>query len=342
MMQTAFGRAPAGTAYYDDCHRPGLRSVEAACQTLLHNAHFPHPEHVMQISDIQLAYPVPMQLGECPLWHPRENQLYWIDIDGRAVHRLALQNNMHQAWAMPSEPGAIAWCASGGMVVALRTGIHMLDTATGSLTPVAPPPYDTARERFNDGRCDAAGRFWVGTLYEPRDQPNAVLYALERGALRDSGNRATVSNGVAFSPDNRVIYHSDTTSHRISAYAFDLHNGTIGAGRVLRQFSTERNAQYGGRPDGAAVDAEGNYWCAMYEGGRLLQLSPSGEILREILLPVRCPTMVAFGGNDLRTLYITTVSSKRSAEELAACPHSGCLLSLRVDVPGLPEHPYIS
>ncbi len=296
----------------------------------------------MQISDIQLAYPVPMQLGECPLWHPRENQLYWIDIDGRAVHRLALQNNLHQSWAMPSEPGAIAWCASGGMVVALRTGIHMLDTATGSLNLIAPPPYDPAHERFNDGRCDAAGRLWVGTLYEPRDQPNAVLYALERGALRDSGVRATVSNGVAFSLDDHIIYHSDTTSHRISAYEYDLHSGAVGAGRVLRQFSMERDAQYGGRPDGAAVDAEGNYWCAMYEGGRLLKLSPSGEILREILLPVRCPTMVAFGGSDLRTLYVTTVSSKRSPEELASFPHSGCLLSLRVDLPGLPEHPYIA
>lgn len=296
----------------------------------------------MQTADIQLAYPMPMQLGESPLWHPRENRLYWIDIDGRAVHRLDLQNNLHQAWPMPSEPGAIAWCASGGMLVALRTGMHLLDTATGALTALTPPPYNPALKRFNDGRCDAAGRFWVGTLYEPRDQASAALYALEHGMLRDSGKRATVSNGIAFSPDNRIIYHSDTTSHRISAYEFDLSTGAIGAGRVLRQFPTERNAQYGGRPDGAAVDSEGNYWCAMYEGGRVLQLSPEGEILREVMMPVRCPTMMAFGGNDLRTLYITTVSSKRSPEELAACPQSGCLFSLRVEVPGLPEHPYIS
>ena len=296
----------------------------------------------MQTSDIQLAYATPMQLGECPLWHPRENRLYWIDIDGRAVHSLDLQHNLHRAWNMPSEPGAIAWQESGGLLVALRTGLAALDTSTGSLTAVAPAPYDPATERFNDGRCDAAGRFWVGTLYEPRDRPLAVLYTVEHGNLRDSGNRATVSNGVAFSPDNRTLYHSDTTSHCITAYAFDLDRGTVGAGRVLRRFPTERNAQYGGRPDGAAIDAGGNYWCAMYEGGRILQLSSTGEILREILLPVRCPTMMAFGGNDLRTLYITTVSSKRSTEELAACPLSGCLLSLRVDVPGLPEHPYIS
>jgi sugar lactone lactonase YvrE len=127
----------------------------------------------------------------------------------------------------------------------------------------------------------------------------------------------------------------------MTAYDFDVASGSIGDGRLLQRFSSERGPDYGGRPDGAAVDSEGNYWCAMYEGGRLLQLDAAGAILREILLPVRCPTMMAFGGSDLRTLYITTVSGKRSPEELAACPLSGCLLSLRVDVPGQAEHPYI-
>jgi sugar lactone lactonase YvrE len=295
----------------------------------------------MQTPGLQLAFNMPMQLGECPLWHPRERRLYWIDIDGRAVHRLDPQHNMHQSWTMPSEPGAIAWSEAGGLVVALRSGLAMLDTDSGALKMFAEPPYDPSRERFNDGRCDAAGRFWVGTIYEPRDRPEARLYVLERGILRDSGKRATVSNGVAFSPDNRTLYHSDTTSHCITAYDYDIATGATGNGVLLHRFSAERGAGYGGRPDGAAVDSEGNYWCAMYEGGRLLQLSPTGAILREILLPVRCPTMMAFGGSDLRTLYITTVSSKRSAEELAACPLSGCLLSLRVDVPGQAEHPYL-
>lgn len=295
----------------------------------------------MQTPGLQLAFNMPMQLGESPLWHPREHRLYWIDIDGRAVHRLDPQNNMHQSWAMPSEPGAIAWSAAGGLVVALRSGLAMLDTDSGTLRMFAEAPYDPGCERFNDGRCDAAGRFWVGTIYEPRDRPEARLYVLDHGMLRDSGKRATVSNGVAFSPDNRTLYHSDTTSHCITAYDYDVATGAIENGMLLHRFSTERGAGYGGRPDGAAVDSEGNYWCAMYEGGRLLQLAPTGAILREILLPVRCPTMMAFGGSDLRTLYITTVSNKRSAEELAACPLSGCLLSLRVDVPGQAEHPYL-
>jgi sugar lactone lactonase YvrE len=311
------------------------------CQASLHNEHFANQDYAMGTPQLQIAFNIPMQLGESPLWHPVENQLYWIDIEDRTVHRLDPINSLHHLWPMPSEPGAIAWSASGGLLVALRSGLALLDTGSGALNIIAQPPYDPAYERFNDGRCDAAGRFWVGTIYEPRDQPKAALYAVECGILRDSGKRATVSNGIAFSPDNRTIYHADTTAHRITAYDFDAASGSVGVGRLLNEFSSDRDHNYGGRPDGAAVDSEGNYWCAMYEGGRLLQLSSSGNILREIRLPVRCPTMMAFGGHDLRTLSITTVRSKRTPDELAACPLSGCLLSMRVEVPGLPEHAYI-
>ncbi len=285
--------------------------------------------------------PVPrMQLGECPIWHPQESILYWIDIDGRAVHRFDPVTNAHRHWPMPSEPGCISFNAAGGLIVAMRSGLALLDTVTGALTRIADAPYDPATTRFNDGRCDAAGRLWAGTIYEPRDHPNAVLYCIEQGTLRDSGKRATVSNGVAFSPDNKTLYHSDTTSHRIHAYTLDIATGTLAGSRLVKQFSTDKTANYGGRPDGGAVDSEGAYWCAMYEGGRLLRLSPDGAILQEIPLPVRCPTMMAFGDDDLRTLYITTVSKNRPEAELAQYPLSGCVLRMRVDVPGLPEHSY--
>lgn len=283
-----------------------------------------------------------MLLGECPIWHPQESALYWIDIDGCAVHRFHPKTEAHRHWPMPSEPGCIAIHADGGLLVAMRSGLALLDTENGQLTHIADAPYDPATTRFNDGRCDAAGRLWVGTIYEPRDRPDAALFCIEHDALSDSGKRATVSNGIAFSPDNRTLYHSDTTSHQIRAYPFDLAAALLGDARIVKQFSTDKNNHYGGRPDGATVDSEGAYWCAMYEGGRLLRLSPEGEILREVMLPVRCPTMMAFGDDDLRTLYITTVSHKRPAAELEQYPLSGCVLRLRVDVPGLPEHLYRS
>jgi sugar lactone lactonase YvrE len=226
------------------------------------------------------------------------------------------------------------------MIVAMRSGVVLLDTETGALMPVADAPYDPAKMRFNDGRCDAAGRFWAGTLYEPRDQPLGSLYCIERGAIRDAGKPVTVSNGLAFSIDNRTMYHADTTAHRIMAYDFDPATGSIGEGRLFKQFSTDRSHGYGGRPDGAAVDCEDAYWCAMYEGGRILRLSPSGEVLREIAVPVRCPTMVAFGGPDLRTLYVTSARHNRPREEIAQYPLSGYVLALRVDVMGRPEPAY--
>src|SRR5690606_16017853 len=216
-----------------------------------------------------------------------------------------------------------------GLLVALRSGLAHLRTDSGALAMLDEPPYDPAVMRFNDGRTDASGRFWVGTIYEPRDQAAAALYCVENDILHDSGKRATVSNGLAFSPDQRTLYHSDTTTHRIFAYDYDSAHGEITGSRILRQFSTDRTNHYGGRPDGGAVDSEGTYWTAMYEGGRLLRLSPQGEILQEVPLPVRCPTMMAFGDDDLRTLYITTVSKNRPADELARFPLSGYLLKLR-------------
>lgn len=294
----------------------------------------------MSSIDLEVLFDEPMQLGECPLWHPAESALYWIDINGRAVHRFDPGTRVHQKWEMPSEPGCIAWCASGGLIVALRSGLVLLDTETGSIATVVDAPYDSSKARFNDGRCDALGRLWVGTIYEPRDQPLGTLYCVERGTISDTEKPVTVSNGVAFGIDNRTLYHADTTAHRIMAYDFDVATGHIGEGRTFKQFSMDKSNDYGGRPDGAAVDSEGAYWCALYEGGRILRLSPAGEVLREIRLPLRCPTMVAFGGTDLRTLYITSTRQNRSEMELAQYPLSGCVLALHVEVPGRPEYAY--
>ncbi|MDB5821903.1 MAG: Gluconolactonase [Herminiimonas sp.] len=295
----------------------------------------------MTNAQVQLAFNAPMQVGECPLWDHEAGVLYWVDIDGCAVHRLRPTDQRHNTWSMPSEPGCIALCGASRLLVALRDGLCLLDANSGSMTPLGSvAPYDTSTTRFNDGRSDAAGRLWVGSIYEPRDMPAGTLYRVEHGAIVDQRKPVTVSNGLAFSPDDRTLYHADTRAHRIMAYDFDVVTGSIREGRVLKQFSAERDANYGGRPDGAAVDVEGAYWSAMFDGGRLLRLSPEGEILREVPLPVRCPTMMAFGGPDLRTLFITSARHNRPVDELARHPHSGCLFSLDVEVPGRPEHLY--
>jgi len=301
----------------------------------------PNENTSLSAPDIQVAFDTPMQLGECPLWDADENALYWIDIPGKAVHRLQEPGKEHRSWAMATEPGCIAKHADGGLLIALRSGLVRLDTDTGEITPLHDAPYDTSKLRFNDGRCDAMGRLWTGTIYEPRDRELGSLFCFERGTLRDAQHPVTTSNGVAFSTDQRSMYHANTPAHRINLYDYDLATGQTSNMRLFKQFDMDKTSPaYGGRPDGAAVDSENAYWCAMFEGGRVLRISPDGTILQEILVPARCPTMLAFGGEDLRTLFITTGRQGRSEAEIEQYPLSGYLLSVRVDVPGLAEYPY--
>jgi sugar lactone lactonase YvrE len=283
-----------------------------------------------------------MLVGENPLWSADQNSLYWIDIPGCAIHCKDVDSLVHRSWSLPSEPGCIAFHANGGLVVAMRQGIALLDTNTEALTALVDAPYDAQTMRFNDGRCDAKGRLWIGTMYEPRDQALGSLYCLDRGRLSERNGLVTVSNGLAFSPDGQTMYHADTTAHRIDRYRFAVDDGTLSEKSVYQSFLSDRSSpDYGGRPDGAAVDSEGAYWVAMFDGARLLRFAPNGAVLQQIALPVRCPTMVAFGGNDLRTLYITSASQNRPPAELSTHPRSGYILSLRVTVPGLTEPKYL-
>ena len=287
------------------------------------------------------ALPVPPSLlGESPFWHPDEAALYWCDIPGKALHRWHPGRQQHDAWPQSSEPACIAPRLGGGLLVAYRDGLFNFDTRRGERHRLCPAPYDEQQERFNDGKADAQGRFWVGTLYEPRQPALAALYCWADGQLKRLFDGITVSNGLACSPQGRTLYRSDTTSHRIFTHTLDATHGTLGPEQVFAQFPVRQAGQaladYGGRPDGAAVDSEGHYWVAMFEGQRLLRLSPEGAVVQDIALPVRCPTMPCFGGPDLKTLYITTARHNRSAEELALQPLAGGVLTARVAVAGLP------
>lgn len=292
------------------------------------------------------ALPVPASLlGESPFWHPDEAALYWCDIAGRALHRFHPGSAVHRTWALDSEPGCCAPLPGGDLLVAMRDGLFRFHPATGARRRLAAPPYDPSQERFNDGKADPQGRFWAGTIFEPRTPPRAALYRWtgDHAARLDRiAGDITVSNGLAFSPDGRTLYWTDTTTHRIQAFEFDGSDGSLSARRVFAEFPVKQAGQdlasYGGRPDGAAVDAEGAYWVAMFEGQRLLRLGSDGRALQELPLPVRCPTMPCFGGSDLRTLFVTTARNGRPADELAAQPLAGCVLSTRVEVPGLPVH----
>ncbi len=295
--------------------------------------------------EVQLAVASPALLGESPLWHPVEQVLYYCDIPGRTLNRFDPRTGDLKHWSFDPNVACCAPMLDGALLLALRDGLWRFDTQSGERTRLSDAPYNPATERFNDGKCDPQGRFWVGTIYEPRDPALAALYCYTQGALTKKADGITVSNGLAWSPNGRTLYWSDTKAHSIYAFDFDPATGDLHQRRTFASFAHKVAGaaldEYGGRPDGAAVDVEGCYWVAMFEGGRVLRLSPQGDVLREVRLPVRCPTMPCFGGTDLKTLYITTASEGRPAAELAEQPWAGCVLSLRVDVPGLPANVYV-
>lgn len=293
----------------------------------------------------------PSELGESPFWHPLEQMLYWVDIPARKILRANVFMGTAESWTMSAphalEPGCIAPALSGGLVMALRDGIYRAHEWGGTLQRLVQSGHDTRTTRFNDGKCDREGRFWAGTMYEPRDARKAELYSLDcrdgrPPELQRKAGDATIANGLAWSPDARTLYWADTTAHLIRAWDWDAAGNVMTHPRVFQQFPAKPKdwrygiPGYGGRPDGAAVDVQGNYFVAMFEGRRLLKFAPGGELLAEIPTPVQCPTMPCFGGDDLQTLYLTSARHNRSAQELADLPLSGCVFSMRVDVPGLP------
>ncbi len=288
-------------------------------------------------------------LAESPFWHPHEQRLYWVDILGGQIHRLHIESNVEELWEMPQEPCCIAPARSGGLVVALRDGFYRAREWGGTLQPLATVgtghfDFDTRTMRFNDGKCDPEGRFWCGTMNEPRTSNNGTLYSLEMqssGAVhvQQQATGMTVSNGLAWSGDGKTMYWSDSFGHTLHLFDWDAKSNQLANRRVLRDFPRKGSqAQYGGRPDGATTDSDGNYYVALMEAGAILKLSPSHAELARMTIPVSCPTMPCFGGADLKTLFVTSLRENRSEAELAAQPDLGAVFARRVTQQGVPVH----
>lgn len=272
-------------------------------------------------------------LGESPVWSVDEQALYFVDINAPSLMRFDPASGAVATMPMPSSIGSFALRRRGGFVVALRDGVWLADRQGRVLERIAAAPYDPATHRFNDGRCDLQGRFVVGAMNERRDAASAPLVRVDPDrTLTVLVEGVTISNGLAWSPDGRTMYHADTTTRVVRAYDYDDVRGVPTRPRTFAAFAGESE-----RPDGAAVDSAGDYWVAFYRGGVIAKLSRRGERLAEYPTPAMCPTMCAFGGPDLRTLYVTSARQQRPDDELARYPMSGSVFSMRVDVPGRPE-----
>ena len=275
-------------------------------------------------------------LGETPLWCTETQSLLWLDIDNGRVQRFHPETGRHDVFAFDAKyAGSLALTEEPGcLLVGLDLALFTFDLSTGEqrlLCQVEPEDIDN---RLNDGRCDARGRLWVGTMDNQLCRPNGSLYRIDpNGAIHRQFTDIIVSNTVAFSPHQDTLYFSDTRKFVTWKFPFDPERGTLGDRSIFVDHTGTRD-----RPDGACVDSEGFVWTAIFAGRRVVRFSPAGELDRVIELPVTNPTCVCLGGRDLKTLYVTTARKFLSRRQLREQPFAGSVLAIEVNVPGLPEH----
>lgn len=280
-------------------------------------------------------------IGESPTWVAEEEALYWIDVKAPALHRYLPANGATRAWALTSDVGGFALMEGGSALVALREGLHRLDLDTGKLHQLAPSPFDPALFRFNEGACDTKGRFWVGVMFDPLEgspprQPARLHSFTLDGGLRIEPDTTELHNGMAWSADGSTFFLSHSYTREIFAFDYDMDGGRISNRRV---FAAIPNGL--GIPDGAAMDSEGGYWCALHGGSKLRRFNSDGSVDRDIDLPVSQPTMCAFAGESLATLYITSASDNMSRAEKAEEPLAGALFRLWPGKKGIPRQPFV-
>lgn len=296
---------------------------------------------------VEAAGNLPAAVGESPVWRAAEGALYWVDIPARKIVRLQVERGERSEWVLPEKVACIAFdrdgnvlagCESGLFAVTLSPVAAVVADAPGSVSfrKLAAPEFPATDMRFNDGRCDRQGRFWSGTMVQDMSAalPAGSLYRFdERGVLSAPVIDALiVQNGLAWSPDGRTMYLSDSHPLRrlVWTFDYDVDDGVPHNRRVFADLH-----QHVGRPDGAAVDADGCYWICANDAGRVLRFTPQGELDCEIGLPAAKPAMCAFGGRDLDTLFITSIHPATGATE-----HDGHLFAVRPGVRGLAEPEY--
>ena len=279
---------------------------------------------------VELALDAQDFLGEGPVWSPTDECLYWVDIMKPAIRRWSPTTGDEQAWTMPSEIGSMALRSKGGMIVALRTGIALLDMKSGEVTPVCDPESDIATNRFNDGKCDPQGRFWAGTMDDAAVEYSGALYRIDTDlSCHQMVTDVNCSNGIGWSPDGLTMFYTDTWTYRVDQFDFDPDTGAIANRRPFAEVPAGEGA-----PDGLTVDAEGGVWSARWEGGRVVRYAPDGSVDRVVNMPVNSPTSLTFGGPNLTDLYVTSAKFGQTEAQLAAAPLSGGLFRITVEVAG--------
>lgn len=273
-------------------------------------------------------------VGEGPVWDVAEQAMYYIDILDKKVLRWHPASDARAEWAVPDMIGSMALREQGGAIVALVNGVHALDFDTGAVTPLALLEPANPAIQLADGKVDRAGRFIFGTSHRKAAEPVGGLFSLDKGTIRQLDSGLTLGNGPCWSPDGGTLYHADSMAHLIYAYDYD-----IGTGAVSNRREFFNTSAYGPIPDGATVDASGDLWVAICEGGVVLRLSPGGEVRQVIDMPTRLPASCMFFGPNLDRLFVPSLNPSFLGRE----PGEGDGWNYVIDglgVTGLPEPRY--
>lgn len=272
------------------------------------------------------------QVGESAVWDDERGHLLWCDIMEPAIYALDIASGERQRWGFDAPVGSFGLTRRGRLVVALGRNVYLFDRDSGQRDLLAEVDANPGIARLNDGKVGPDGAFWVGSMTPPDTPSVAALYRVTAdGTVERKIEGLATSNGLAWSPDGRILYHSDSRDAWIDRWDFDPASGAIDNRQRFRTLSLQE-----GRPDGAATDSAGNYWSCGVSAGLLNCFAPNGGLLARIPVPVPRPTMPCFGGPGLKTLYFTSLSSNLSDEVKARYPLSGSVFSLPAPVAGSP------
>lgn len=285
----------------------------------------------------QLLLDAQAQLGEGALWDEREGVLYWLDILASQLHRYHPETGKNETFTVGDHVSSVVLDEAGKTIVTTKNGFARFDTTTNTLTPITNPEAHIEGNRFNDGKADPAGRYWAGTMAYDMTPHAAALYSLDTdGMTKLKEPDVTISNGIVWTPDHKTMYYIDSTPRVVYAFDYDKDTGAITNGKIVIKVPETM-----GSPDGMAIDSKGQLWIAHWGYGAVVCWCPTtGEVMQEITVPASQTTACAFGGDDFKTLYITTARTGLSDEALQEQPHAGGLFVVQTDVAGLPSYRY--
>lgn len=293
----------------------------------------------MDILKAELLLKINAKLGEGSIWDKHNNLLYWVDIEGKYVYKYNYFDRTNTAYQLMERPGTVVPYEGSSVLIATEKGIGIFDFSIPDFKEyiLKTPDFIENNLRFNDGKCDSKGRFWVGTMHLKAKKNAGSLYLLNNIKLETKVNPTTISNGLAWSHDNLTMYYIDTTSSCVLAFDYDIETGSISNERVAIEINPEL-----GYPDGMTMDAEGMLWIALWDGYAVARFNPiSGKLLTKIEVPAPKVTSCAFGGEDLQTLFITTARVDMSEKDLEQYPLSGSLFYVQPGVKGIASNRFL-